>query len=558
MAQQPSRKQPGNRGQKPETARKSAKNDAASSRNAQPASVFDDFFEEQKPEPQIGAGANNDRQRQWISDHLMWETTLGMREDETINRAITPEEKARQLRRRAAPPQAKPKARPAAQRPTAPPKPAASQGRRPADNHELRLELQNQPGSTARRAAPPQPQRTASQAPVPSKNRTAMQRPAPQARQSSGQNRGQTTTPPPQARRPQANPPRAKQALHAPQRPQNHPAEFTGREVDMHIQTQDVGELLLKQRREKITKLALKIVFIISVATGAYIAGYISGKGAGNDELNAQNKATAENAAMAPTEKAQKSAKTKKPVKANKAKAPKRQSQSTKANIATAQQTAPAEETPHFGLAFEEPGLGDDGAQSYVDPYKSTNISPTDDNDLSGNPRNAQSQSETVIDADQTTMEPVAVFDGKTIELSESDTQTSTEQAAQTASPQSSSQSLQSLLDESLQRFQNQEWQTVIELSDKILALDPNATTALTNRAVAHTELGDYEAALQDCNLAININPDDPLAYNNRGYIYEKMQRIQEAVGDYQSACDLGIELSCKEVKRLSEIAPDL
>jgi Flp pilus assembly protein TadD len=119
------------------------------------------------------------------------------------------------------------------------------------------------------------------------------------------------------------------------------------------------------------------------------------------------------------------------------------------------------------------------------------------------------------------------------------------------APPKSEDDNLQNLMDQSLQAFQNKQWEALIELSDKILATDPGMVTALTNRAVANTELGSYLPALVDCNLAIKIEPKNPLAINNRGYVYEKMGDIKNAVADYEYACTLGIELSCKEAQRL-------
>jgi tetratricopeptide (TPR) repeat protein len=122
------------------------------------------------------------------------------------------------------------------------------------------------------------------------------------------------------------------------------------------------------------------------------------------------------------------------------------------------------------------------------------------------------------------------------------------------ASPQtnaSQTSSIEDLLDQSLQMFQNKQWENLIELSNKILSINPNAMSALTNRAAANTELGLFAAALADCNMAVRIDPDNPLAINNRGYVYEKMGDFQNAIMDYEHACTLGVDLSCKEAKRL-------
>jgi regulator of sirC expression with transglutaminase-like and TPR domain len=116
---------------------------------------------------------------------------------------------------------------------------------------------------------------------------------------------------------------------------------------------------------------------------------------------------------------------------------------------------------------------------------------------------------------------------------------------------------LKRLLDQSLQAFQNEKWQALIELSNNILAIDPTVTTALTNRAAAYTELGSFGDALADCNRAIKLEPKNPLAINNRGYVYEKMGDYQNATVDYEKACALGVEISCKEAQRLKSRKPE-
>jgi len=105
--------------------------------------------------------------------------------------------------------------------------------------------------------------------------------------------------------------------------------------------------------------------------------------------------------------------------------------------------------------------------------------------------------------------------------------------------------------------FENEQWELLIELSNQILVKDPGVVTALTNRAAANTEVGSYAQALADCNLAIKLEPNNPLAINNRGYVYEKMGDTQNAISDYQKACELGIEVSCREAQRLHATTPE-
>ena len=61
-------------------------------------------------------------------------------------------------------------------------------------------------------------------------------------------------------------------------------------------------------------------------------------------------------------------------------------------------------------------------------------------------------------------------------------------------------------------------WEAAIDAYDKALELDPNDTAAYNNRGVAKRNLGQYEAALADYDKALELEPDMAAAYNNRGY----------------------------------------
>ena len=61
-----------------------------------------------------------------------------------------------------------------------------------------------------------------------------------------------------------------------------------------------------------------------------------------------------------------------------------------------------------------------------------------------------------------------------------------------------------------------------------MLRLDPNAASGFFGRAFAFGSRGEYDRAIQDYSAAIEHNPQDPVALNNRGVIYEK-------VGNYDS-----------------------
>ncbi len=50
---------------------------------------------------------------------------------------------------------------------------------------------------------------------------------------------------------------------------------------------------------------------------------------------------------------------------------------------------------------------------------------------------------------------------------------------------------------------------------------------------MAHTNLGNPEAALADFSQAIEINPQDAKTYYNRGTVYDDLGNAKQAIADY-------------------------
>jgi tetratricopeptide (TPR) repeat protein len=92
----------------------------------------------------------------------------------------------------------------------------------------------------------------------------------------------------------------------------------------------------------------------------------------------------------------------------------------------------------------------------------------------------------------------------------------------------------------------------------KALQCDPLLTAAKENletieqevrqnilgRVEKYLEEGEYDKALEDCQLAIRMAPELAVAYNFRGVIYDEWGRLTEAVKDYQKALQLDPELA--------------
>ena len=71
------------------------------------------------------------------------------------------------------------------------------------------------------------------------------------------------------------------------------------------------------------------------------------------------------------------------------------------------------------------------------------------------------------------------------------------------------------------------------------LTVDGALAEAYSNRGAVLNDLGRYQEAEQDLDLAISLNPELPNAYNNRANTYANLERYQDALADYQEAIRL-------------------
>jgi tetratricopeptide (TPR) repeat protein len=108
------------------------------------------------------------------------------------------------------------------------------------------------------------------------------------------------------------------------------------------------------------------------------------------------------------------------------------------------------------------------------------------------------------------------------------------------------------LLDESKELFGKADWDGVIGKCSQVIELAGSNATAYANRAGAYANKKMLYEASRDCEAAIKINPNFALSYNNRGYVRELSGWVKQAVLDYETACKMGLDFACRNVKRLS------
>ncbi|MBR2518879.1 MAG: tetratricopeptide repeat protein [Selenomonadaceae bacterium] len=78
-----------------------------------------------------------------------------------------------------------------------------------------------------------------------------------------------------------------------------------------------------------------------------------------------------------------------------------------------------------------------------------------------------------------------------------------------------------------------------IKLFDEAIQLDPNNALAYYGRGTAYSDINQNENALRDLNKSIELNPNDDFAYNNRGIVYKNLGQYERAIQDYDRAVQL-------------------
>ena len=96
-----------------------------------------------------------------------------------------------------------------------------------------------------------------------------------------------------------------------------------------------------------------------------------------------------------------------------------------------------------------------------------------------------------------------------------------------------------------------------IEECNKAIELDPNLAMAYNNRAWAYNEKGQWDLAIADCNKTIELDPNLAMAYGNRALAYKQQGKKAEAIADFEKFITLTdnpqwIEMARQEIEELS------
>ncbi|MFO7461695.1 MAG: tetratricopeptide repeat protein [Desulfatiglandales bacterium] len=73
----------------------------------------------------------------------------------------------------------------------------------------------------------------------------------------------------------------------------------------------------------------------------------------------------------------------------------------------------------------------------------------------------------------------------------------------------------------------------------------------LVNLSQVLFEEGDWNGAIRAATAALDLDPENEVAYNNRGYAMERAGDLPQALENYELSCRMGNELACNNMKRL-------
>ena len=85
----------------------------------------------------------------------------------------------------------------------------------------------------------------------------------------------------------------------------------------------------------------------------------------------------------------------------------------------------------------------------------------------------------------------------------------------------------------------NDDFNGAIELFDKAIELNPNNALAYFGRGTVYSELKQHERALADFNKSIELDANYTDAYNNRGNVYFALENFDAALKDFDEAVRL-------------------
>ncbi len=87
--------------------------------------------------------------------------------------------------------------------------------------------------------------------------------------------------------------------------------------------------------------------------------------------------------------------------------------------------------------------------------------------------------------------------------------------------------------------FERGEFEKAIADCDAAIQLDPQSPLAFSNRSLVLNKMGQFDRALTDCNEALRLDPQLANAFKNRGVAWNGKRDCEKALADFAEAIRL-------------------
>src|SRR6266496_605824 len=94
------------------------------------------------------------------------------------------------------------------------------------------------------------------------------------------------------------------------------------------------------------------------------------------------------------------------------------------------------------------------------------------------------------------------------------------------------------------------QYDQAIELFTRVLSLQPDYPEAYLHRGRCYDRKADHDRAIADFNEAIRCNPTHGKLYLMRGVAYQRREQYEECIADYTKALDLEPTLDAAQAQR--------
>ncbi|XP_014672231.1 PREDICTED: hsc70-interacting protein-like, partial [Priapulus caudatus] len=108
---------------------------------------------------------------------------------------------------------------------------------------------------------------------------------------------------------------------------------------------------------------------------------------------------------------------------------------------------------------------------------------------------------------------------------------------------------------EAMAALSNGELESAIKLFTEAMKMNPGSALLHAKRASVYLKMQKPNAAIRDCNIALEINPDSAAAFKFRGRAHRLLGNFEKAAHDLQTACKLDYDEQANEW--LKEVTPN-